>query len=219
MELVVAMSLLFIVLTMVYESFQINVRTMESARAIQRDNRVARLAFEMMARDLQSVFLDPKALSVEAPEEEQTPIFMVQSLRDGDMHLDRMAFLTLAPPWGMEWGHPPLVHEVEYRVARDLESNRPLLVRREDPTPDGDLLAGGDEWLLSDRVVGFQVECINANGETSSSWDSRNSDQPLPRAVILKLWVREEGGKEGGATPRFYSTRVSLPSMAQQSSP
>jgi prepilin-type N-terminal cleavage/methylation domain-containing protein len=229
LEILVAMSLLFVVLATVYASFETHVRGMERAREVQRQAQVARLALNMLARDLQSAYWDPRSVSEDeatleeqddedeevavpaiAPQSEEDPevLFLVQPIREDGRPWDRIAFLTVAPFWSPVATSYPWVHAVEYRLAREVESRRPVLVRRENPTPGRDLLAGGEEWVLADDVLGLEILCLDQAGQTASSWDSRVK-RNLPRSVLVKLWMADPA--RPGEEPTPYTLHALLP--------
>jgi prepilin-type N-terminal cleavage/methylation domain-containing protein len=214
LELLVAMALLFVVLTAVYESFRIHIHSMERGRAVQKETLSARLALQMLARDLRSTFWE-EAQEGEGTEEEEAaseqkvpPFFIVQSIKEGDRPTDRIAFLTLAT--SLKPVHPGsfLVHEVEYRLLQEKETDRWVLVRREDNTPDDDLLSGGDEWILTEDIRGFDVQCMDAKGQIADDWDSRTRGA-LPKAVLLRLWPSGAEEAESEVTP--FAMHVAIP--------
>lgn len=225
LEVLVATALLFVVMATVYQSFQVHVRSIEAALQIHRRNQIARLVLSMMERDLKSVYWPPQEFKRSAPIESEEELeaedletneeqegglyFLVQPLEEGGIPWHRMVFLTQAPPAGpFLGGTHPWVHAVEYRLAKDQELGVPVLVRREDLTNTRELLSGGEEWALSDSVVGLQVICFGEEGEVSEGWDSR-ARESLPLAVMIRLWVGDPMDK--AREPALYTLRVALP--------
>jgi hypothetical protein len=119
-----------------------------------------------------------------------------------------MVFLTQAPPVGPVLREHPWVHVVEYRLDKDHESGLPVLIRREDLAGTGDILSGGQEWVLSDWVAAMEVICFGEDGEASQGWDSKAQDS-LPLAVMIRLWVKDPRGRS--LEPHLYTLRVALP--------
>jgi type II secretion system protein J len=215
LEILVAMFILAVILATVYQSFQIHIRSIEHARKVQRENHIARMVLSMIARDLESAFWEEQAEDAGEDEEdeqdiesESPPLFMVKSFEEDGQPRDRISFLSLGPAWGPFRVSSSRVHEVEYRLARDEETDEILLVRREDPTPEGDLLSGGDEWLLAENVRAFEVLCVDEDGETTDSWDSRDKGY-LPPSVVVRLWIWDPERPE--AEPTLYALRVAIP--------
>jgi hypothetical protein len=187
----------------------------------------------MMSRDLQSAYwesslrnevqqeeLDTTRTGTinetkDLSEEEPEVVFMVQPIREANRPWDRIAFLSMGSSFSPAVVRYPSVHVVEYRLARDVQTKRPVLVRRENPFPTKDLLSGGEEWALADDVVGFEIQCVDASGELSSAWDSSEKGA-LPRMVLIHLWVGEPGDAEGD--PTLYSLRVVLPPSGEEAS-
>jgi hypothetical protein len=97
---------------------------------------------------------------------------------------------------------------VEYRLARDQDTRRSVLVRRENLTPGKDLLSGGEEWALAEDVLGFEVLCMDNKGEMLPAWDSRVK-QSLPRSVIVHIWMSDPRRPQD--EPVLYTLRVLLP--------
>lgn len=225
LEILVATGLLFLVLTTIYESFRVHVQSMEKALRVHRFNQVARLALSMMARDLQSVFWPTPSLEeIEEMDEEeeehqeqslgpvaleevedQQAYFMVQPMEEDGRHWDRLIFLSQAPLGGPFPNRYPWVHAVEYRLARDQDTGKPVLVRREDLATGRDITSGGEEWALSEAVVGFEVVCISRSGQAVREWDSRVRGS-LPAAVLVRLWVADPLSE-----PTLYTLKVMLP--------
>lgn len=229
LEVLVAMSLLFVVLATVYQTFQVQVQSTERAHSLLRESQTARLALTMMARDLQSAYWEPgggeedlEEFSQGAPgvkkvatEHAEGPdlMFMVQPVQEEGRPWDRMAFLTLAPPWSSVASRHAWVRAVEYRLARDPESGRGVLVRRDNPMPGKDLLTGGEEWILAEDVLGFEVQCMDIDGAVTTGWDSRDKGY-LPSSVLLHLWMYDP--RRSGDTPTLFSLRVALPPSGEE---
>jgi len=229
LEILVAMSLLFVVLATVYQTFQVHVQSTERAHSLLKEAQSARMVLTMMARDLQSAYWEPaegeeteeelpdgsagtKKLAAERAKEAEI-LFMVQPIQQEGKPWDRMAFLTLAPPLGPVASRHPWVRAVEYRLVRDAESGRGVLVRRENAMPGKDLLAGGEEWALAEDVLGFEVQCMDLDGEPTNGWDSRERGY-LPASVLLHLWMHDP--RRAGDPPTLYSIRVALPPSGEE---
>jgi len=231
LEVFVAMSLLFVVLATVYGSFQVHVKTMERAVQVHRLNQVARVSLSILARDLQGVFwplLSAEEAQELSEEEEQEPdeeeetmgpvakekvedqelYFLVQPIQEAGRPWYRMILLTQSIPGGPLLDQYPWVHAVEYRLAKDQDTGKPVLVRRENLAPTRDILSGGEEWALSEAVVAFEVLCWSRAGELFQEWDSRIT-RSLPAAVLVRLWVQDPA--DPAQEPVLYSLRVSMP--------
>lgn len=231
LEVLVAVSLLFVVLATVYGSFQVHVKTMERAVQVHRLNHVARVSLSILARDLQGVFWpmlsaeEAQELSEdqgeEGDEEEETagPVakekaedqelhFLVQPIQEAGRPWYRMIFLSQSIPGGPFLDQYPWVHVVEYRLAKDQDTGKPVLVRRENPAPSRDILSGGEEWALSEAVVAFEVLCLSRTGELLQEWDSRVT-RSLPASVLVRLWAQDPA--DPAQEPVLYSLMVSMP--------
>ncbi len=224
LEILVAISLLFIVLVTVYQSFHVHVQSIERAIQVQRKNQAARLVLSMIARDLQNAYWP--LFGEDELEEEETesgkPLspegqgiihFLVQPIQEGGRPWDRLLFLTKASGAGPFFAQDPWVHLVEYRLARDEDTGRPVLVRREDLMPQRDSISGGEEWPLSDSVVGFEVVCYGEDGKPVNGWDSR-TEEALPLAVLIKLWIQDPLAQY--EEPQLFTLRVALPPSEEE---
>lgn len=231
LEIFVAVSLLFVVLATVYGSFQVHVETMERASRVHRMNHVARVSLSMLARDLQGIFWpllsaqeaqelsDEEEEDLEEEEETMGPVakeqaeqqelyFLVQPIQEAGRPWHRMILLSQSIPGGPLLNQYPWVHAVEYRLAKDQDTGRPVLVRRENLAPTRDILSGGEEWALSEAVVAFEVLCLSRTGEVLQEWDSRIT-RSLPAAVLVRLWVQDPA--DPAQEPVLYTLRVSMP--------
>lgn len=214
LELLVAVALLFIVLSAVYQSFRVHTQAMTRGREIQQQTFSARLIFDVIGRDLRSAFWEAGAEETEGGEGiSRPPLFLVRSGIDEEGHpRDRIAFLTIASSAGPKSPSGlARVREVDYRMVQEEDAQgRPhwVLVRREDDTPDEDLLSGGDQWVLARDLQGFEVTCAGTQGEATRDWDSRGRGG-LPREVAIRIWPSSsEGGPE---RPSPYLLHVEVP--------
>jgi type II secretory pathway component PulJ len=213
LELLVAIALLFIVLSAVYQSFRIHIQAMTRGREIQQETFSVRLVFDVLQRDLQSAFWEAEAQGTEEGEaSSRPPLFLVQSRADEEGRpRDRIAFLTIASSSGPRPSELVRVREVDYRMVQEEDAEGRLhwvLVRREDDTPDEDLLTGGEQWVLARDLQGFEVICSGAQGEPTRGWDSRVQGG-LPREVAVRIWPSRSGEGTEDASP--YLLHVEVP--------
>ena len=216
LEIMVAMALLFIVLATVYESFRVHVKSIAMAREVQTGVRASRLAFAMIAKDLQSAFReDDQEGEPQSGDEEKPPSFIVQTGREDKNPRDRIAFLTLGPSWSPVVVPSPRPHEVEYLMIEDEDrEDHWVLMRREDLTPDGDILTGGSAWTLVEKVLGFEVLCTDDDGNDMETWDSKEQKK-LPKSVIIRLWIGDSEDSDTEDTDPF-TLRVAIPSRPEE---
>ena len=215
LEIMVAMALLFIVLATVYESFQVHVRSIKLAREVQNGVRSSRLTFAMIAKDLQSAFReDDTEGQQQAVGDEKPPSFLVQTGREDKRPRDRIAFLTLGPSWSPVFVPSPRPHEVDYFMAEDEDRGYWKLMRREDLTPDDDILTGGSTWTLVEKVLGFEVLCTDDDGNDVETWNSKEQKK-LPKSVVIKLWIGDSEDSEE-KDPEPFVLRVAIPSKPEE---
>jgi hypothetical protein len=207
-----------VVLTIVYKTFEVHVHSMERAREVQRETQLARMTLNLMSRDLQSAYWNERAgiKNEEDYDREPEAFFVLTSGEEFGRPWDRLAFVSTGPSWSDNAVHRRLTREVEYRLVKDEETEEILLVRREDPTPDRDLLSGGEQWVLARGVWGLEISCTSAEGDEREAWDSRE-EGALPRSVLLRVWVSPPHKSEDEAVP--YAVHVALPSFTSAAEP
>jgi len=189
-ELMVALTILAIVLSSVYATFYSGVKAMRDRRGPDDSYQVARLVMETITNDLSMAFYR----SGTDREDRPTQGFIGSDGHNGDHARDRLDFTT-ASHILVHDGRPETdVVEVSYYID-DTYTDRPLLVRREDPLPDAELRHGGTLRILAERVVALNFR-YREPGKMPSVRTRETEDEP-EELEWVDTWNAEthEGGK------------------------
>jgi len=190
LEVLVALALLAMVITLVQGAYSGAVRSTE---AIGRDTERVHLAavvLDRMVRELSTAFED-------ANRRQATGLVLSTDL-DG---IATLSFTTRVPPIGGRTAGG----DAEVGYALEEADEGVDLVRRETTRLDGDLLEGGIPRTLVAGLTAFRVQCYDGE-EWKDDWDSRAQPNPLhlPLAVSVELaWTDGEGDD---ATEAVYRT-------------
>ena len=216
LEIMVAMALLFIVLATVYESFRVHVKSIAMAREVQTGVRASRLAFAMIAKDLQSAFREDDQEGEPQSGDEEKPPVVYRPNRTGGQKSEGPYRLSDARPL-VEPRCRAVSEAPRGRIPHDRRrgQRRPLGVDApEDLTPDGDILTGGSAWTLVEKVLGFEVLCTDDDGNDMETWDSKEQKK-LPKSVIIRLWIGDSEDSDTEDTDPF-TLRVAIPSRPEE---
>ncbi len=209
-ELLVALSLLSLVLTLVFGSFfQIST----GASGLQdelSEQQELRLLLKLVADDLQTARYLPNAAQAHLP---TGLVARYQIMGRGEVTeinfhaATRARFYRLRPA-----ALDPLLHEVGYSVLKQGETERFILQRREQFYLDSDLERGGITVELARDVELFKVEFLKASTGLSAptedwdkEWDSsqRPDGQRMPVAMRLTIGRAAKNGRHLQNTLEF----------------
>ena len=141
-ELLIAISLLFIILSNVYESFCIHVRAVEKSRAIGDRYQMARIILSQMMYEINCAYLNLGS--------DQQDIHYELVGREEEVDGSPMDSLHFISSYQGASSASPLkgsLKEIGYFIVRDPDTEEPLLIRREDTTPDEDPSSGGHDEI------------------------------------------------------------------------
>ncbi|MDH4224709.1 MAG: prepilin-type N-terminal cleavage/methylation domain-containing protein [Deltaproteobacteria bacterium] len=200
LEMIIALLLLSILLTLVYTSFfQISEGALRQKEVLTAQQEM-RLLLTLVADDInQARYLNNFAAS----RKKTGIIARLESQTAGDFtRLDFHAnvatrFFRQIPP-----EKDPGLHEVGYRVEPDGDAFS--LIRREDFFLDDDMQKGGVKVKIANHIKTFLVEFLRPRmaGASVEDWakDWNSSllglDQRMPRAIRLTIGMAAEQGKE-----------------------
>lgn len=202
-ELMVALTMLAIVLSSVYATFYSGVKAMRDRRGPDDAYQVARLVMETITNDLSMAFYRSGTDRKDHP----TQGFIGSDGQDGDYARDRLDFTTASHVLVHDGRPETDVVEVSYYID-DTYTDRPLLVRREDPLPDAELRHGGTLRVLAERVVGLNFR-FREPGEMPSGRTSEEPDDESEEPEWFDTWNAEtrEGGK---SLPELVEVTVTI---------
>jgi type II secretion system protein J len=226
-ELLVALGILAIMLSTIYATFFAAVQAMRKGHEQDDTYQVARVVMEQIANDLSMAFYRPGADRADKP----TQAFIGLDRSSDGYDRDRLDFTTASHAL-MHNGQPETdVVEVSYYID-ETYSDRPLLVRREDPLPDDDFRHGGTLRVMAERVVALNFryrepdeepyrrqrvdrekrQAEIAELEWYDTWDAAKEKplRSLPRLVEVTLTIRDDNEVEHtfGTTVVLYPYQV-----------
>ena len=230
LEVAVALLLLTMMLTFVYQSFIMSVHTKQHVEKQAEVLQAARVTLLRMEREIQSAYLDVVGAPSEQPtaQQEQQRQQQQRQARGVQSHNERTAFVGVS---GQADGYrrdrldfTTLSHyvvsalgdndrqsdhqEVAYFTETDFTENRTDLMYRQDFTLDDDPLSGGDIYPLLEGVKGFQIRYLDPQRmDWIDTWDSRRTET-LPAAVEISLWLEHPGDPE---QEMYFSKIVRVP--------
>lgn len=232
-EVSVALLLLSMVLTFVYESFVMTMRTKERVELQAERYQSARIALQRMEREIQSAYLEeriagqnvrPQPVQPPRPQPGQAdPAGLSDGARkprtvfvginsDGEGYpRDRLDFTTLAHYAVAAAGEDDRQsdhEEVAYFTETDYKAERTDLLHRADFTMDDDPEGGGDVFPLIEGVRGFNVRYLDPDTKNwTESWDSKEKKN-LPAAVEIALYLDNPADPK---KPLYFSKVVRAP--------
>jgi general secretion pathway protein J len=209
-ELLVAIAIFALLVTIVMGSFN-GVFLPTEAMSIQRThNAMARACLDRMATDLQNIHLDLHPLfTPEGLTEAPSPYHFMAGAESGDtpfpvlLQFASKAHVAARAPY--QDGIAIIRYYLEPGEGVDADIFR---LRRADTLLLDDTLPElGDDPILCESVSALRFHAIDAEGDAHEDWDSTTSDQDYatPRAVAIRLELAGSSGLD------IYETTVSLP--------
>lgn len=191
LEVLISMALLGTVLMSLYKAYTSQVDAIQTAQHMSLVRQKARVVLERMSRDLESAYLATSGLSAAELG------FVGEEGREPQGDADRLDFTTLT--------HLPLTPgavctdlcEVGYSLEEGEEGEDLVLIRRDDPYPDGKLREGGRSQEICRGVTGLGLVYYDRLGREHKEWNTLSQqDQGLPHLVRIRFSLRDGLGKE-----------------------
>ncbi len=197
-EILVAVTILSIILTIIYGSFAASTKSISTCRERSDIYQIARLSLDRMAEDISCAFL-PEVLDL-------GDIKFGFTGEDGEtegMPRDVLNFISTS---NLQFGKGLKgtgLCEIGYYMETDPETDELLLIRREDDSIDDETDKGGFARELADRIKCLDFKYYDGEGEESEEWysDDRNS---LPRMVKIILTMEDENEQMLDFSTRVY---------------
>ncbi|MCZ7583496.1 MAG: prepilin-type N-terminal cleavage/methylation domain-containing protein [Deltaproteobacteria bacterium] len=167
LEVLVAVSVIAMILSIVYSTFA---RTVESKEYVELGNDAyhrARWAMDKITMDLASAFVNPGR--------ETNTLFLALSHDVNGMPMDELHFTSFAHVQLNPNAAESDQAEISYKVAYVSELEKFQLWRREDAIIDAEPMTGGEELVLVDDLIAFNVRLYDGTAWTDQ-WDSRPYD-------------------------------------------
>jgi general secretion pathway protein J len=188
-EVMVAASILALIMAIIYGAFAGSLKTMEICTEGSDVYRKARLILNRITEELSCAYL---------PAEQDIPgiqyAFIAEDRQEEDVPQDTLHFISTALPLK---GPSTGLKEVGYYITLDPETDEPVLVMREDTTPDDHPDEGGGSYLIGVGIWGLDFTFYDARGRDWERWDSTASifAGKLPECVKISIFFKDEQGE------------------------
>jgi len=220
MEVLISIFILVTVLSTVFASYSGTFRIIGETESQAEVYQMARIAFERMSEDLQSVYAYTPATPKQAG-------FGTSSLPPGlewlrfvgestEMEFSAKAHLSFGKE--REFGQLAVI---KYTGEQDLADDKPFPLRRKDVLLD-DIIYGevyGEEpteppaYPVCNNLVSVDFKYYNDEGEEYDSWDSSSEEGAFPKKVSVSLEFVNPSNPE---TPFRFSTSIALQVQVKQ---
>jgi general secretion pathway protein J len=191
-EVMIAATILALIMSIIYGAFAGSLKTMEISTEGGDHYRQARLILNRMVQELSCACLPAAQDTQEITDIEYA--FIGEDRVEEDVARDTLTFTSAAPP--LE-GPSRGLKEMGYAVTIDPETDEPVLVMREDVTPDDRPQEGGRIYLIGPGVWGLDFTFYDARGRDWERWDSTASifDGRLPQRVRIAIYYKDAQGE------------------------
>lgn len=215
MEILIAIFILAVVLSMVYTAYTGTFRNIQETESRADVYQMARVALERMVEDLESAYLSPQTPSEELGEtKEEESARLIQFLGEPTeiegRRADTLRFFSTTHLALEEEDEGQPATEILYTVAEGAEGEGFALTRSDTPTFMG---AAGEETIgsmLCDGLYSVSFTYYDEEGEEYDRWDSGEEafKGRLPMRVSILLVFIDKSDPEA---PLMFQTGVALP--------
>ncbi len=193
LEVLLAMAILAVILTVIYQSFSTAGQGIQQAEEVRDSTDTARTLLSRLTTDLANVYVSSKM--------SDTTFIYGKKVEDDDTkeRIDGVYLTTLT-----NWRRPNTAEtelwELGYYFQDRPEEKKRVLIRREKREISSDVppLEGGVEYELTDQVKGMQIRYSNDGSNWKDDWPK---GQSLPKAVEIVLHLVDG---------RVYETQVDI---------
>jgi general secretion pathway protein J len=205
LEVMVSAAILAIVLSLLYGAYDAQMTSISEIEDTARTNQIVRVVFERMTKDLESAvirFPNVATVGLLGMESEDRVV--------GESAADRIHFTSLSH---LEPGDPTLqadLCEIGYWLEPDPEGPGFILMRMDDPTPDGDMNSGGTVLEVASSIGGLDFVFEDDAGNTYNHWNSSepNQGEKTPSIISIAITVLDRSGRGNR-----FTTSVSPPML------
>jgi len=185
LEVLIAMGIMSVIVTVIYTSFSTASRNVEQAEARRDANDLAQTLVAKLVDDITNAYVNPGMNSPVV-----TTIFygkkVQPELGDDKKRYDELNLTTLTN-WRTFDSKETDLWEVGYFFKQKPDGSGFVMLRREkrELSKDSPALEGGVEYEMTDRVEGLQLRYNNGSA-WSDEWDSRKQGN-MPKVVEIFL--------------------------------
>jgi len=208
LEVLLAMAILSVIMTVIYASFSTAGRNIEQAETIRDESDLARTLIARLSDDIANAYVNPfmntpTTVTIFYGKKEEAE-FGTGPGNEKVRH-DSISLTTLTN-WRKPDSKEMELWEVGYFFKEQPDGKGYALFRREkrELSKDTPALEGGDEYEITDRVESIKFTYLNNSLTwTDNGWDSRSSTfgQKMPKAVEIAIALD---------TGNVYTTRVDI---------
>ena len=208
LEVLLAMAILSVIMTVIYASFSTAGRNIEQAETIRDESDLARTLIARLSDDIANAYVNPfmntpTTVTIFYGKKEEAE-FGTGPGNEKVRH-DSISLTTLTN-WRKPDSNQMELWEVGYFFKEQPDGKGYALFRREkrELSKDTPALEGGDEYEITDRVESIKFTYLNNSLTwTDNGWDSRSSTfgQKMPKAVEIAIALD---------TGNVYTTRVDV---------
>jgi general secretion pathway protein J len=208
LEVLLAMTILVVIMSVVYGSFSTASRNVEQAEAARDETDLARTLLSKLTDDLANAYVNPAMTATSQAVSKPVGLTILygkkEEVGEGDEKIrhDSLALTTLTN-WRKPDSKETELLEVGYSFKEKPDGTGYSLFRREKRELSADMppLEGGVEYEITDRVEGLQFRYYNETTKTwLDEWDTRTRPG-LPKAVEIALTLD---------TGKVYVTKTEL---------
>lgn len=216
LEILLAMFIFSIVLSILYAAYTGTFRNVDETESQADIYRMARIALERIAEDLESAYIPPWAVVTE-PEGKTPPpaAFVGQTAQISDRRADTLTFISRAHLVFDEEEVDTTVAWISYDVRQSAEDEEVFVLYRSDiPGFEEQPEQRGGGFVLCDGLHAVDFTYYDAEGRVYDGWDSTNQEfkDRLPAMVSIVL---EFVDKRNPEAPLKFVSGVVLP-MAKE---
>ncbi len=203
LEVLLAMAILAVIMTVIYASFSTSGRHIEQAEAMRDDTDLARALMTRLSTDIANAW--SKTSNVPAFMYSTKEELQETSAANGEkIRHDSINLTTLTNGWPRQNTKETELWEVGYFFKEKPDGKGYALYRRVKRELSNDVppLEGGEEYEVTDRVETLRF-AFSSDGQnwTDTGWGSTTGNPPLPKAVEITIVL---------GSGRTYTTRVDV---------
>ena len=188
-EILVAVAILSIILTIIYGAFATGTRSINICRGSSEIYQVARLSLDRIAEDISCAFL-PKDIQLE----DISFGFTGEDRETDSMPRDTLYFISTAHLKFGQGLRDPGFCEIGYYTETDPETDKVVLFRREDDTVDDEIDNGGIILELAEGIQGLDFKYYDDEENELDEWHSEDTKR-IPKMVKITLSLEDKDKK------------------------
>ena len=207
LEILLAMFIFSIVLSTLYAAYTGTFRNVDETESQADIYRMARIALERIAEDLESAYIPPWAVVTESEgTTPQSPAFVGQTAQISDRRADTLMFISRAHLVFDEEEVDTTVARISYDVRQSAEDEQVFVLYRSDiPGFDEQPEERGGGLILCDGLHAVGFTYYDAEGRVHDGWNSSNEEFKDRLPVMVSIVLEFVDKRSPGAPLKFVS--------------